>query len=151
MSQFIGQYGSLLTDSYQQPEGAKQPLARAYGNYLGAHVPSLGADDPSRQRPTAYVLPRQIELLNGFFTEQPQNTEYGFDPTQSNVAFMSVTPPKQLALLQATGIPIQQQNAYGLNYNHQLNAQSCVQQGCQVTNAGGCQCAASTVYFSPSS
>ncbi len=162
MSQFIGHYGSRLTDSYQQPSGP-HPLALAYGNYLGDGVPSLGADDPSRQRPTAYVLPRQIELLDGVFTHDPTGSASAFDPTGAARSVLRVAPPAALrrgaapqptqTALRTGAVSAPQSEAYGLPFDASLTADGCLQAGCTISNTGGCRCphAASTVYFPPQS
>ena len=73
MSQLIGAYGSQdprSNNKFAAMAPGKTPNVVAYGNFLGPGVASLGIDDPSRFRPTAYVLPRQIELMTGFFNMQ---------------------------------------------------------------------------------
>ena len=82
MSQLIGAYGSIDPQSnrnFATMAPWKTPNIVPYGNFLGQGVASVNIDDLSRFRPTAYVLPRQIELMTGFFNMQSNpstNSEY---------------------------------------------------------------------------
>ncbi len=96
MSQLIGAYGSIepqLNRNYDTVAPGKTPNIVPYGNFLGQGVASVSIDDPSRFRPTAFVLPRQIELMTGFFNTQgiaSTNNEYS-TYTTSETALRSKT------------------------------------------------------------
>lgn len=91
MSLLFGQQGSLQRNDFvQSPAG---PFL-AKGNFMDpARNSSLGIEDRTRFRPSSFVAPRQIELMNGAFNVQG-STNYveGAPPQQSRTAhgwFMS--------------------------------------------------------------
>lgn len=106
MSLLIGQSGSLLRDDYVQPQyssanfqstegggasgfsGSSNAGLIAKGAYLqpGPYA-SLGVEDPSRFRNTAYVAPTQIELMQGFMDMPFQNA----NPLQSDTRVMPMS------------------------------------------------------------
>lgn len=154
MSLYVGQYGSLLPENYQQPmaatySGAPPPLAQAYGNYLGEGVPSLGADDPSRQRPLSYVLPRQIELMNGFFDRSPVGSSNSSTQPVTQLVTTSTAPSTAAsAQLMATPNALQVAGPYGLTYQASMTPTRCNEtRGCSLNNSGGCVCPHKTVYM----
>jgi hypothetical protein len=70
MAQLFGAYGSQLRQDYTQPPtkpGETQFIAKGKFLQPGDGVASLDYVDPSRYRPGTYVLPTQIELLDGYF------------------------------------------------------------------------------------
>lgn len=158
MSQLVGQYGSVLPNTYVQPmQGVgpndRPPLASAYGNFLGSGVPSLGADDPARQRPTAYVLPRQIELMEGFFDHDYNGVaEVGAQPVTYSTSSIHLPvhvnqslrstayKTKQPATSEAVGV-------YGLPYTSMSERQCANDPSCTVTNSGACRCPGGTTFF----
>lgn len=102
MSSLIGAYGSNdraspLVNRFAATSGRGNPPGIiSNGNFLGEGLSSIAIDDPSRFRPTGYVLPRQIELMNGFFniSGEPSTT---FEETTSTTSSMFLQAPNPLA------------------------------------------------------
>jgi hypothetical protein len=154
MSQFIGASGSLVTQTYEQPAAVKgTPQLTAMGNFLGPGAASLGADDPSRQRPQSYVLPTQIELMGGFFNVLGANVASTYGEPGS-VSVMSLQPPANTTgpTFTATGAVARGEQGsagpYGLTYGARINPKTCrMYAGCHVNNSGGCQCKNGETYY----
>lgn len=164
MSQLIGQYGSRNPQTYTQPRlssvaNAPTPLALAYGNFLGKGIPSLGADDPTRQRPESYVLPRQIELMHGFFTENfaPQGFNTFATNSVNQQVMAAIRPSKSVNQQLATAVAKKGANSpnldvntgvYGLTYSTITQKQCAANPNCRFNNSGGCDCnGITTQYF----
>jgi len=84
MSLLYGQQGSLKRQDFIQSSG---PFL-AKGNYLDPARPSsLGVEDRTRFRPSSFVAPRQIELMQGAFNVQgTANYVDGVPPQQTKTA-----------------------------------------------------------------
>ena len=112
MSLLIGQHGSLVREDYAARQ--KYTVVRddtdnqnGFNKSSGSSLISLGAflqpgpyaslspEDPSRFRPTSYVAPTEIELMQGFLDMPFQNG----NPLQSDLlvmprsTFIDQTPP----------------------------------------------------------
>lgn len=86
MALLIGQSGSMLRSDYVQPpviRGNNNADIVSKGAFLqsGGAYTSLSPDDASRFRPTSFVAPTQIDLMQGFMDT----------PFYSNNPFMSDT------------------------------------------------------------
>ncbi len=117
----------------------------AQGNYLGPGPSSVNAEDIARHRPTSYVLPRQIELMGGFFNVASYTSTS--NPSENTTSVMAIHPPTkpQGYGFTASG-PVAhgqegQGGPYGLTYQAPVTPQNCLQhEGCQLNNSGGCHC-----------
>lgn len=89
MSLLIGQSGSMLRSDYVQPPvipGNNNATIVSKGAYLqsGGAYTSLAPDDASRFRPTSFVAPTQIDLMQGFM----DTPFYNNNPFQADMRVM---------------------------------------------------------------
>jgi len=155
MSQLMGASGSLSMQTYVQPASALGPAPGiiAMGNYLGPGAASLGVDDPSRQRSTAYVLPRQIELMEGFFNVQDMGGNSNNSDMNLNSSMTMLVPATQATYPGMTAVGPSTHGhsghggAYGLTYTGSVTPQNCLQHtGCSLNTSGGCHCTSGPFY-----
>lgn len=153
MSQLIGSYGSLSTQTYVQPTSSTYaPQIISMGNYLGPGAASLGIDDPSRQRSTAYVLPQQIDLMLGFFDVQGTSLENNSSAAlNSSVTLLAPATRSQYPGMTAVGPTTHgspgHAGPYGMIYDMPVNPQNCLQHaGCNINPSGCCQCTSGPFY-----
>ena len=149
MSLLLGQSGSLLREDYVQACGPSGILSK--GAYLQpGKVASMGADDPSRFRNTAYVPPRQIELMHGFMDYQFQNgNPLQADPTVVPYATFVTQAPRAGYAYQG---PTSMSGPYGAVMSTTLAPARCpAESGCYINPAGGCLCGAQSPYYDASS
>lgn len=85
MSLLYGQQGSLQRNDFIQSSG---PFL-AKGNFMDPARPSsLGVEDRTRFRPSSFVAPRQIELMQGAFNIQGvANYNGGAPPKQTQTQY----------------------------------------------------------------
>lgn len=163
MSQLFGAYGSMLRGDYVQPpvkQGETQFIAKGAFLQPGEGVASLDYVDPSRYRPGTYVLPTQIELLDGYFDKglqfwnsnpydnalvMPRNTFINQTPNNVPVGYefahLVSTDPRSSAQAQlaAQAVPGKGQpfitQPYGLVHNAAISPRDCPG---YITVAGSC-------------
>ncbi|MCH9715587.1 MAG: hypothetical protein K0U52_00665 [Gammaproteobacteria bacterium] len=149
MSQLIGASGSMPTQTYVQPTvtlgASRNGNMLAQGNYLGPGPSSVNAEDIARHRPTSYVLPRQIELMQGFFNMGSYtSTSHPSENTTSAMVLEPATIPHGYGFTASGPVAHGQEGqggAYGLTFQAPVTPANCLQhEGCQLNNSGGCHC-----------
>lgn len=144
----------MLRDDYVQANG----MFLSKGAYLqpGVGQPaSLDPADPSRFRPTSYVLPRQIEIMNGSMDLEFQNE----NPLQSDTRVIPYStyikqPPAPSSLLRARrgGRDSTPLNVppYGSSVDGPVSPSTCSpSKGCSIQPSGGCFCKPSSPLYNP--
>ena len=165
----IGQAGSQPRRDYTQAEA--RPTGQTIvskGYYLQpGRFASLSPDDASRFRPTAYVPPVQIDLMNRppflpFNDANPRDNEQVM-PRDTFIYQRAANPPPGYAFVKteaenkssgfyrmiSSGVPnTYQSEPYGLVQDGLVSPRNCpADKNCFINTVGSCQCEANSPYF----